>query len=378
MRLLMHPDIRHRISDEAIQNVSEREQSASSNAGSSEKSPRTAPNFLGERKRRPYHALSSQEAEDEGSASDTGYEASAMDDGSDGDGTEDEDGSLGDSGDGTSTVAETRRPTMKSILSEKHDLLFRMNRLIARGGKQSRTMTASDSLDELRAECERMQRELDTEKSVKFQRSVLISFATGVECLNSRFDVAGIRLDGWSDSMSQDIASFDEVFEELHEKYGGKSMMPPEIKLVFMIASSAFMFHMSKSMFSGVPGMSEAMRDDPELAKAVAAAVAKKASQNETAAPEKRGTASIFANIMGAGARGAPRGKPMSMPDDDSLDGVEQLFSDSSADSGSGSGSNSRASSSVGSSSRSSRSKRRSPKRAGQKKSADSEFILDA
>jgi len=365
MRLLMHPDVRHKITDEAIQGVLEDDE-VSDEDGSVEVVATTTTTA-----RRPAHAAAAA-----GGSSDDG---SADDD--DGDGS---DGSAsGDSADTASTVAPPKKRTMKSILAEKHELMFKMNRLLTRGGKQTRSMSAADSIDELRAECDRMQREIDTEKSVKFQRSVLMSFATGVECLNSRFDFAGIRLDGWSETMNQDISNFDEVFEELHEKYGGKSMMPPEIKLVFMVASSAFMFHMSKSMFSGVHGMQDAMRDDPELARAVAAAVARKASTNPSNGPEKRGSASMFANILGAGGAagiGAPRGKPMTPPDGDSLDDVEQLFSDSESGSESNSSLGSSApssaeDSSVVSSKRSSKSAKRGKKK---KTAGGGDFILDA
>ena len=352
MRLLMHPDVRHKITDEAIQGVSERDPSESDGSVEVITSQTTT-------MRRPPTATV-DDGSDLGSGEDGGSDdGSASGGGSDG-------SASGDSG----MTAPPKR-TIKSILAEKHELMFKMNRLITRGGKQTRSMSASDSLDELRAEYERMQREIDTEKSVKFQRTVLMSFATGIECLNSRFDFAGVRLDGWSETMNQDITSFDEVFEELHAKYGGKSMMPPEIKLVFMVASSAFMFHMSKSMFSGFPGMQDAMRDDPELAKAVATAVARKASKNEASGPEKRGSASMFANIMGAGgpARGAPKGKPMSFPDDDSLDGIEQLFSDSESGSDNGTSSSSRSSKSSSS---------RAAKRSGRKSTDKDEFILDA
>lgn len=266
-------------------------------------------------------------------------------------------GSVRSSASGASTASEPRSvkqntkkrasPVKKSkfasVLAEKHDILFRMNRMGTRGGKQSRPMTVNDSLEELRCECERMQREIETDKSVKFQRSLMTSFATGVECLNARWNFAGLKLDGWSQSIQDDLDNYDEVFEELHAKYATKSTMPPEIKLVMMVASSAFMFHMSKSMFSTVPGMEEAMRDDPELARAVAAAVAKKAHVNETSS-DRRGMTGMFANIMGQGARGGAAaaaaatpagavGRPMSPPD--SLAGVERLFSD---DSGSDAG----------------------------------------
>ena len=238
-----------------------------------------------------------------------------------------------------SGASAAKKPKFASVLAEKHDLLFRMNRMATRGGKQSRPMTVKDSLDELRCECERMQREIEVDKSVKFQRSLMTSFATGVECLNARWNFAGLKLDGWSQSVQDDLDNYDEVFEELHAKYATKSSMPPEIKLVMMIASSAFMFHMSKSMFSSVPGMEEAMRDDPELARAVAAAVAKKAQKNETV-PERRGMAGMFANIMGNGQGAATSaslpaavGRPMTPPDADSIAGIERLFSDDDSES---------------------------------------------
>lgn len=127
--------------------------------------------------------------------------------------------------------------------------------------------------------------------------------------------------------------------------------------------------------------MQDAMRDDPELAKAVATAVARKASKNEAAGPAQRGSASMFANILGGGApgRGAPRGKPMTLPDDDSLDGIEQLFSDSEPSESENSESSVSASSVSSASSRSSKASARPGKRGGGRKKADkNEFILDA
>ena len=228
-------------------------------------------------------------------------------------------------------AAPRAKPKFASTLAEKHDLLFRMNRMATRGGKPSRKMSVSDSLDELRAECERMQRELDAEKSIKFQRSLMTSFATGVECLSSRFSFA--NLDGWSESIQQDIGSYDEVFEELHAKYATKSMLPPEVKLVMMVAGSAFMFHMSKSMFRNAPGMEEVMRDDPEIAKAVAAAVARKA-QKEEKEPAARGMAGMFAGLMGRGLGGAAQGQSLTPPDEDE-DAIERLFSSDGSESAS-------------------------------------------
>ena len=59
---------------------------------------------------------------------------------------------------------------------------------------------------------------------------------------------------------------YDEVFGELHQKYGGKTKVAPELKLLFMLGGSGLMLHMTNTMFkSSMPGMDDIMRQNPEL-----------------------------------------------------------------------------------------------------------------
>ena len=56
--------------------------------------------------------------------------------------------------------------------------------------------------------------------------------------------------------------------EELTEKYGGTGDMAPELRLLFTLAGSAFMFHLTNTMFkSSIPGMDDVLRQNPELMK---------------------------------------------------------------------------------------------------------------
>ena len=83
---------------------------------------------------------------------------------------------------------------------------------------------------------------------------------------NGRFDPFDLKLDGWSEAVNENIDEYDEVFGELHEKYGGKAKMAPELKLLFMLGGSAAMLHMTNTMFkSAMPGMDDIMRQNPEL-----------------------------------------------------------------------------------------------------------------
>ena len=138
------------------------------------------------------------------------------------------------------------------------------------------------------------------EASLRFQRQCMMGVVTGMEMLNNKFDPFGWELDGWSESVHENIEDFDEVFEELYDKYKGRGNMPPEVKLLMSLVGSGFMFHMSNSFFrSKMPSLDPAniMRNHPELAKQFAAAAAQQAGPG-------------FGNFMGA-AMGVPQAPPM-------------------------------------------------------------------
>jgi len=89
---------------------------------------------------------------------------------------------------------------------------------------------------------------------------------SGLEFLNSRFDPFDIKLDGWAEAVNENLEEYDDVFGELHEKYGSKAKMAPELKLLFMLGGSAVMLHMTNTMFkSAMPGMDDIMRQNPDL-----------------------------------------------------------------------------------------------------------------
>ena len=56
-----------------------------------------------------------------------------------------------------------------------------------------------------------------------------ISIVTGYksnklrEFLNNKFDPFDIKLDGWSEAVNENVDDYDDVFGELHEKYGCNS-----------------------------------------------------------------------------------------------------------------------------------------------------------
>jgi hypothetical protein len=73
-------------------------------------------------------------------------------------------------------------------------------------------------------------------------------------------------MDKWSESVMENIDDYDEVFEELFDKYNDKVSMPPEMKLLSLVVGSAAMHHFSNSIFkSAVPGLNDILRSNPDL-----------------------------------------------------------------------------------------------------------------
>jgi hypothetical protein len=159
-----------------------------------------------------------------------------------------------------------------------------------------------NSLEEIQQEHDRLLDAKNLEASLRFQRQCLMGVVTGAEFMNSKFNPFDWELDGWSESVHENIEDFDEVFEELYDKYKGRGNMPPEAKLMMSLVGSGFMFHMSNSFFrTKMSNMTpdDIFRNNPQLAKQFAAAAAQQAGQG-------------FGNFMGA-AMGMPSG-PQQMP----------------------------------------------------------------
>jgi hypothetical protein len=59
----------------------------------------------------------------------------------------------------------------------------------------------------------------------------------------------------------ENVSDYDEVFEELHDKYSDSVKMAPELKLIAMVAGSGFMFHLTNSLFkSASPKLSDILK----------------------------------------------------------------------------------------------------------------------
>ena len=159
--------------------------------------------------------------------------------------------------------------------AEKADYINKLQRLEAKGFPVAKRFTMDNSLDEIRQEYNRLVDARKLETSIKFQRNMLMGFVSGIQMINDKFDPFDLKLDGWSEGVHENIDDYDDIFEELYDKYKEKSNMPPEARLIFQLAGSGFMCHVTNSFFrSKMPSADDIFKNNPELAKQFAAAAA--------------------------------------------------------------------------------------------------------
>jgi hypothetical protein len=202
-----------------------------------------------------------------------------------------------------------RRMSNEEILQAKQELLYQFDRLEKKGMRLPRKFTMQSSLDDMKAEFARLKRDREIDNSVKFQRKVMMAVVSGVELLNNKFDPFNIQLNGWSDSIHDNIDEYDDVFEELHDKYSGKAKIAPELKLLMMLGGSAFMFHMTNSMFKQFPGAEQVFKENPDLRRQFAAATANTMSKQNEGNGLFGGLSNMFSGLFGGGG-GAPQNAP--------------------------------------------------------------------
>ena len=192
-----------------------------------------------------------------------------------------------------------KQKSYEEIQQEKQKLLFNLERLQKQGYPPSKRYSMASSFEDMQFEHDRLKKQRDVEKSIKFSRKILMAVVSGVEFLNGRFDPFDVKLEGWSENIMENVSDYDEVFEELHDKYSDSVKMAPELKLIAMVAGSGFMFHLTNSLFkSASPKLSDILKQNPDIMKNISEAAVKNMGNTIN---QEFGQDDIIGNMMKSG-----------------------------------------------------------------------------
>ena len=130
----------------------------------------------------------------------------------------------------------------------KREVYEKLQKLKDKGIRIPRFTEESD-LDEMNDYYEMKSSDLRRRKGVRTMRKVVTTGASLVEFVFGKWNPLNLELEGWSESMNENITDFDDVFEEFAEKYfKDRSKLPVEIRLLGLILWSALSFHFSNQM----------------------------------------------------------------------------------------------------------------------------------
>jgi hypothetical protein len=156
--------------------------------------------------------------------------------------------------------------TAQEIRMKKIELLRKLSEIKTKGYKLTKEYDFNSSLEEMEYEYDLLKSFADKRNGVKIFRNGLLQAVSVIEFLNDKYDPFDFHLSGWGEHMSVEIDSWEDVLEELYEKYKGSGKkMAPEIKLVYLIIASASAFHFTKSQASKIPGLDSMLASNPGL-----------------------------------------------------------------------------------------------------------------
>lgn len=136
----------------------------------------------------------------------------------------------------------------------------------AGGAYPIRPMTMRHSLRDIKAEFHRMCADIDEEQSERCMKMVLSYLVQGSEWGNLLLG-SPLMLNGWSGYFNDQLKAgqHDRVIAQLQAKYSRWTRGPPEMQLVWALASSAFSFHLAQKGGASI----SAMMQDPNFLQAV-------------------------------------------------------------------------------------------------------------
>lgn len=210
-----------------------------------------------------------------------------------------------------------RQMSSRELHLELTKELLKIERLKRRGYQPSRNFTILDKYDEIKSERVRLEEISSLDSSIQFQKNGLLFVSSFIEMANSQYNnVFDLSLNGWSDSINDNIDTFEPIFEKLHDKYKDSVQLAPELQLIVAFVGSAVSYHFSQQLLkkaeSSIPGFGAVMGNNPALKKMYTDTAANMFAQNMIGKDGGKGNqpkgggggGDLLAGLLGGGGGG--------------------------------------------------------------------------
>ena len=186
-----------------------------------------------------------------------------------------------------------------SIIKQKHDYLYELKRMEKKGIHLPQIHHDDDSLDAIKSTYERVSKDARKDKAVKRYMTFVELGAQGIEALDRSTSI-DLYMKGFTQTINYRRDDFIDCFEDLHEKYGGKSPLSPEMNLVLTFVM-AMVTNIVGNVFEKLaPGLGgDVVKNDPNLMKQFLSSAAKQMSGGNTSGNEpQEGSGNMMENLM--------------------------------------------------------------------------------
>lgn len=154
----------------------------------------------------------------------------------------------------------------QEIKLKKIEMIRKLSELKRKGYQLTKEYDFNSSLEEMEYEYELLKSFADKRNGVRIYKSGLLQAVSVIEWLNDTYDPFDLHLSGWSDHLQIESDNWEDVFEEIYEKYKGSGKKwAPEIKLLYLMIASASAFHFTKSHGPKLPGLDAVLAANPGL-----------------------------------------------------------------------------------------------------------------
>jgi hypothetical protein len=217
----------------------------------------------------------------------------------------------------TPAPKQVRHMSDDAVMKEKYEILRKFERLGKMGVPLRKRFTMDSAIEEMKMELEFIKREKSMDATIKQFSEWFVTGMSGLEYGSkhvSALKMFGLQLDGLSEAAQMNVVDLEDDFEELYDLYGENMKMHPLVKIPMRVCMMVYMVHLTNQMTrkAPIPNIDEIMRQNPDIARSLAAAAMQNQSRTTATVPPPPQATNPLSGLMSFMQSGMPPAPPPS------------------------------------------------------------------
>ena len=208
-----------------------------------------------------------------------------------------------------------------AMMREKYEMLRKFERLSKLGVPMRKRFTMDSSMEEMKMELEFIKREKSMDATIKQFSEWFVTGMSGLEYGSKNIAMMkafGLQLDGLSEAAQMNVSDLEDDFEEMYDLYGENLKMHPLVRIPLRTCMMIYMVHLTNQMArkAPIPNIDDIMRQNPDIARSLAAAAMQNQTQQmraQPSQPQQQAPSNPLAGLMSFMQQSQPPPPPPNM-----------------------------------------------------------------